>query len=428
MIQYSEVVPGNRIWDNMLKLNKTNCMEEEILSGHSIVYFGPGKWDGLWRNRHQLMSRFARFNKVMYVEPLVYLNQLRHQYLYRGPSGWKELIRLAMQNRLEIGPNNLYIYRSNPFLPISGRFPFDKITLWAWKSRLKITMKKLGFSKPIIWLSQPGMGKFIGSFNERLVIYHVVDEYLAYGNMNAERKANTKKLEKQVLEKADLVIVVSDKLKDSKGVFNKNIHIVSNGVDYESYDKALLCDDQLPSDIGRLPKPVIGYSGLIAKRLDLELIEHIAVSHPEWSLVLIGAIDDRECASILNRLRQLHNVHFLGLKKIKEVPYYVKAFDVGIIPYVISEETENLNPLKLYDFLAIGIPIVTTNFSAAREFRNVVYVTDSKETFTHCVEKALLENDASLFAERRSVASLNSWEHRVKQLSFLIKSRLGYNQ
>ena len=410
--------------DDMLKLREDSRSEEEMLTGHSIVYFGPGKWDGLWRNRHQLMSRFARFNKVMYVEPLVYLNQLRHQYLYRGYSGWKELIRLARQNRFEIGPNNLYIYRTNPFLPISGRFPFDKITLWAWKSRLKLTMKKLGFYRPIIWLSQPWMGKFIGSFDERLVIYHVVDEYLAYGNMNAERKAKTKKLERQVLEKADLVIVVSDKLKNSKGVFNKHIHVVSNGVDYKSYDRALLSDNQSPTDISRLPKPIIGYSGLIAKRLDLELLEHIAVTRPEWSVALIGAIDDRECESELNRLKRLHNIHFLGLKDIKDVPFYVKAFDVGVIPYVINEESENLSPLKLYDFLAMGLPIVTTNFTAAREFKNLVYIADSKETFIHYIERALIENDDSIFAERRSVASLNSWENRVKQLSFLIKSRL----
>lgn len=263
-----------------------------------------------------------------------------------------------------------------------------------------------------------------GNYNETLIIYHVVDEYLAYGDMNLERRARLQSAEHQILKKVDLVIVVSKKLLKTKSIFNKNTYVVPNGVDYASYDLALLSNEPLPADIARLPRPIIGYSGLISTRLDLSLLQHIASTNPEWSFVLIGAVDDRGCKRELGRLRELNNVHFLGLKEVTQVPYYIKAFDVGIIPYMINEETENLSPLKLYDFMAAGKPIVTTDFPAAIEFKDIVYIADRKETFTHRIYEALCGKDDSLYVKRRHTASQNTWDHRVSQLSRLIESRL----
>ena len=394
-----------------------------MLRENSIVYFGPEKWEGMWRNRHQLMSRFARCNKVMYVEPVVGLRRLGKQ-LRQGDFSKSEFWKAFCQKRARRVSENLYIYNSPVFIPISGRFPLDKITWWAWKSLLRSTMRKLGFKTPIIWLSKPDMTHFIGSFGEKLIVYHVVDEYSAYGNPTKESKGNVRISEYEMLRRADLVIVVSHRLYETKSVHNEHTHIVPNGVDYESYSRALFSDDSPPSDIGNLPRPIIGYSGLISRRLDLDLIQHIACTHPEWSLVLIGAIDERWCEQQLARLRQMNNVHFLGLKDIDAVPYYVKAFDVCFIPYVIDEETENLSPLKLYDFMATGKPIVTTAFPSAQEFKDIVYIADSKESFTQSIEVALLESDNGLFNARRHAASLNTWEHRTHQLSLLMEARI----
>ena len=110
------------------------------------------------------------------------------------------------------------------------------------------------------------------SFNEKLSIYHVVDEYSAYGGTDTEKRTRLEPLEKQMLEKADMVIVVSNKLFKTKGPFNKHTYAVPNAVDFAAYDRALISSNLLPSDIARLPKPVIGYSGLISRRLDLDLI------------------------------------------------------------------------------------------------------------------------------------------------------------
>ena len=393
------------------------------LEGHSIIYFGPGGWSGMWRNRHQLMSRFARKNKVMYVEPIYSMYRFRQQQ-QRERQGIIDFWQACRKARVSKAADNLFIYHSPMFVPIFGRFPLDKISWWVWNLLFKQTMKRLGFTKPIIWLSRPNMSCFIGNFKEKLIIYHVVDEYLSYGEMDVERRAKLEKLEQQVLEKADLVIVVSEKLHATKSVFNKHTYLVPNGVDYASYSKALTDDTPMPSDISQLPKPVIGYSGLISRRLDLGLISYIAKSHTEWSLVLIGEVNDGGCESELNRLREMKNVYFLGIKEITQVPHYVRVFDVCIVPYKLNEQTQNLSPLKLYDFMAMGKEIVTTDFPIAREFKDILHIAESNDSFVNCIKEALAENDEALFTKRRQIAAQNTWEKRVGKLSEIIKYHL----
>jgi len=158
------------------------------------------------------------------------------------------------------------------------------------------------------------------------------------------------------------------------------------------------------------------------------LLKHVATAHPEWSLVLMGATDDRHCADELRALGQMTNVYFLGRKEIEQVPYYVKAFDVCLIPYKVNERAENASPLKLYDYMALGKPIVTTDFPAAKAFSDVVYIANSEKEFTHYVGVALSEQGGSLFLKRRRVAAKHTWEDRVEQLSELIQAHLGMNK
>jgi glycosyltransferase involved in cell wall biosynthesis len=398
--------------------------QREMLSGQSILYFGPGTWEGMWRNRHQLMSRFARMNRVMYVEPVYSVFRYRKELL-RGKQGWIDLFRALGKPRISKIGDNLYIYHSPVYVPIFGRFPLGKISWWIWNMLLKRTLRRLRFSRPIIWLSQPHHGYFLENFDEKLIIYHVVDEYLAYPGVTPEGSAALEKSEKQLLEKVDLVIVVSEKLLKNKGACSACACLVPNAVDYESYERARLDTGPLPADIARLPKPVIGYSGLISRRLDLSLIERIAATHPDWSLVLLGMVNDKGCEQMMSRLEHMSNVYFQGTKEIDLVPYYIKAFDVGIIPYKINQETENLSALKLYDFMAVGMPVVATNFPAAREFKDVVYIAaDSPADYIQRIEDALAENNEMLAAERRRIASENTWEQRIKQVSDIIQVRL----
>jgi glycosyltransferase involved in cell wall biosynthesis len=391
-----------------------------MITGHSLVYFGPEKWDGLWRNRHQLMSRFAEQNKVLYVEPKTWFRDARQQWR-AGTLGWQAL----KQSRVTKAADNLYIYHSPVFIPISGRYPLDHITWFLWKALVRLTMRKLGFYEPIIWLSRPAMVNMIGSFDEKLAIYHIVDEYLSYSRCNVEARRRQQALERQMMGRVDLAIVVSESLLQRKLPLNEHTYVVPNGVDYQAYTRAMQGDEPSPSDIAHLPKPVIGYSGLIGARLDLSLLEHIAATHPEWSVALMGAVDNRGCDAELWRLREANNVHFLGRKEIARVPLYVQAFDVCLIPYQVGERAQNASPLKLYDYMAAGKPIVTTNFSVANQFKEVVRIADTQAEFLRYIEESLAEDGQDLFLKRRCIAAENTWDKRVEQLSNIVQSYLG---
>ena len=124
---------------------------------------------------------------------------------------------MLKRNRVTHLMDNLYIYHGSIFVPLSGRFPLKKITMWMWSSGFKSTLKKLGFQDLIIWLSFPNMCHYIEKLNEKLLIYHVVDEYLSYSGITPDGKENLKRLENEIIEKADIVIVVSEALLKSKG-------------------------------------------------------------------------------------------------------------------------------------------------------------------------------------------------------------------
>jgi hypothetical protein len=135
--------------------------------------------EGLWRNRHQLLSVFARENRVLYVEPRVFLRtalqRLRHE-----PFMWAERRKPKLTQALK----NLYIYHPPGFLPISGRSPLRDLLEFTNRHMLRGVMKSLGMRAPLIWFSRPSVANHVGQFGEKLVIYHVVDEYTAYEGMS----------------------------------------------------------------------------------------------------------------------------------------------------------------------------------------------------------------------------------------------------
>jgi hypothetical protein len=394
-----------------------------MIKGHNFIYFGPEKWTGLWRNRHQLMSRFAENNRVLYVEPRMRLKKLRRK-IYHKDIYWNDIFKDIKAKRITKLKSNLYIFHSPLYTPVADRFPLNKFTIYLWRKNLLKVLDKLGIKNPIIWISRPSFFDLVDKFEKKLIIYHVVDEYSAYSEIDNEKKSKIKMQEHKVLQRADLIVTVSNKLYESKRKFNNDTYLVPNAVDYEAYEKALVSGEPLPNDISSLPKPIIGYSGLIASKLDFILLKYMACVHSNWSITMVGLINDKFCHDEIKSLKQYNNIHFLGLKKIGEIPNYINAFDVCIAPYKINEHSKNMSPLKIYDYLATGKPVVTTNFAASRLFKEVIKIAKTHDEFLNHVKDSLSEEKNSLAIKRRNIASKNTWGQRVESLSKIIKSKI----
>jgi glycosyltransferase involved in cell wall biosynthesis len=383
-----------------------------------MIYLGMSPWEGMWRNRHQLMSRFARFMPVLYVEPWVRARQLR-----TGAVGLRGILEGLSAEPLRRTDSGVHVLASPPHRAVSHSRRLKEASLRRWTRWVARHAADIGITQPILWLSQPGMGGVLGKLNESLSIYHVVDEYGGYTGTNASQRARLQAAEDRILDGVDLSIVVSEALEQAKKGPGRRVEIVPNAVDYEAFRDAA-ADGAEPADIAAIPRPRVGYSGLIGVRLDLALVDHLAERLPDTHFIFVGQVDRRECDSELRALEARDNIHFVGQKTVAEVPDYVGAFDAGLLPYRMNLETAHISPLKLYEYLAAGLPVVSTPIPAALPFSSMVEIAGEPGEFQSALKHVLDSDNPAARAARQELASRNTWDDRVASIVALIASAL----
>jgi glycosyltransferase involved in cell wall biosynthesis len=186
--------------------------------------------------------------------------------------------------------------------------------------------------------------------------------------------------------------------------------LVQHGVDFRHFVKA--CDPAtiVPEDLARLPKPVIGFFGLVAEWVDQEALAAIARANPNGSVVLIGKtmpdVDD-------SLLRSIPNIHFLGRKKYDELPGYCRGFDVALLPFKNNELTLNANPLKVREYLAAGLPVVATDLPEVTRLKQCRIAKKPADYVRHVAEAL---KDPGPKRERADRIFQDSWDSRVEEI------------
>ena len=392
--------------------------------GTGMVYLGMSLWQGMWKSRHQLMSRFSRKMPVLYVEPWITLQSIRRRGL---GTGLARVLRDIFRPTLKRNEANVWVLRSSAARPVSGSRLLGRFTRGYWLRAVNRAALSAGITRPILWICRPEMGFAIGEFEEQLSIYHIVDEYTGYTGLEGSESEQLAALERSVLDKADLSVAASPELVDAKAAVDRDIVLLENGVSPRQFIDARE-KGTVPDDINSIPKPRIGYCGLIGKRLNLELLREIATQRPDWSIVMIGKVDYRECEASIADFQSLPNVHFLGEKHPNDVARYITALDVGLLPYAINLETHHISPLKMYEYWAAGKPVVATGIPAARRNSSAVRVADSAGDFIRHVQRSLDDFRQSDKDYLLGLAERNSWQTRVDQIAFEISVRLGLRQ
>ncbi len=388
------------------------------MNDETIIYFGPEPWEGMWRNRHQLMSRLARTNKVVYVEPPNMLRSVLNRL-----SGSKESSIHASKPRLTQHKSGVLVYQSPAWTPLTGRQPFRDLSIRLYMKALRAKCSIEASCKPIIWLSRPEMSDYIGKIHEKLAIYHVVDEYTAYAGVDAETRSWLVAQEQSTMRAADAIVVVTPALQVAKSPYNPYTYLIPNAVNYEAYAEL---ESDAPPDIADIASPIVGFTGLVSARLDFALLFECARRRPDWSFVFVGSINDTECRNALDRLDQLGNVHFLGVRPVDTMPAYLQHFDICTIPYAADDSSANASPLKLYEYAAVRKPIVTTDFAAARDFPgHLQRVTTSDEFLVACDKALSASNSDTTLIENQQFAAANTWEDRVDAVTHIMESHVA---
>ncbi len=389
-----------------------------LLSGQAIACFSSNSWDALWRNRQQIMSRLARQNRVLFIEPAPYLRETSVDLRRRG-------LAALQPSRLTSPLPNLWVYTPPTVAPRSGRRPLSDLT-FAWRRRnLHQVLRSLGMEHPILWIFRYDLGEMVGHLDECLTIYHAVDEYSAYA-LDAEqiagrdRRQIIRDIEADLIRQVDLVFVTSPALLQTKGPLHPHVVLVPNGVDVEGFARPAALT---PPDIANLPHPLIGYAGVLNEKIDFDLLAALAGQHPAWTFALVGPVALRN-PDELQPLRRLGNVHFLGGKPVEALPAYVQDFDAGLMPYRLNEWTRNISPLKLYEYLAAGIPIISTPIPAIEPFASALWQADDAASFAQAITAALAADTPDRRQRQQALAQLHSWEQRLETLSDAIQQRL----
>jgi glycosyltransferase involved in cell wall biosynthesis len=240
-----------------------------------------------------------------------------------------------------------------------------------------------------------------------------VDEYSAFAGVPRD---TLRRMEEELCRKANLVVTTSEPLCRERRRFNPRTFFVSHGVDVAHFSRALDPGTAPPADAAGLRRPVIGFFGLLAEWIDLELLRDVAQRRPDWTLVLIGKANVD-----LTPLRGLANVRLLGQKPYETLPAYCRAFDVGVIPFRIEELTLKANPLKLREYLAAGLPVVSSDLPEVRKYGDVVRLATGPGGFVREIAAALGERSEAAARARVEAMKHESWEARVEEISELIQ-------
>ena len=369
---------------------------------NSAICFGDNDW--WYHNRGhmdiQLMKRYARLGKVLYVNSIVVRKlNIREgaMFLHRV----KRKLRSIMHGMKPSGIENMTVYSpiSMPVHHINFARQLNTLVL-----RLQICrcMRKLNMVKPLIWVACPGAAEVAIKLPHIKLVYQRSDCYEEFPCVDANQ---IRRYDKLLKKHADLVVYANKQLLMREEQDCRKAIYVDHGVDYELFANAHR-DPHIPAEMKPIPHPILGfYGGIDAHTSNISLIENVADLLPDISVVLIGN------ASVdLTGLRSHKNVYLIPQKPYEEIPHYAKYFDVCFMPWQQNNWIAACNPIKLKEYLALGKPIVSTPFSELTNYKGLVNTASDAQSFAHAVKKALEEDNSELVTKRRRRVVKETWD------------------
>jgi glycosyltransferase involved in cell wall biosynthesis len=375
-----------------------------------IVILSTADWDNpYWTNKQHVAVELARLGRrIFYIESL----GIRRPAFSQGDLRriWRRLKR-GMRSPEQVR-KNLWVW--SPLAVPLQRFAtvrlLNRHLLRFW---LQFWLRKLGFDQPLLWTYSPLTLQLLGRdvFND--VVYHSVDDIAEQPGMP---KQVIRAAERDLVASANVVFVTSLELFNRHKAINLNTYYLPNVCDYEHFARAR--DDSLaePADISSITAPRIGFVGAVSSyKLDLNLIREIATERSDWSFVFVGEIGEGDPWTNIETLRCLPNVHFMGGRPYADLPAYMKSFDVAILPNALNDYTKAMFPMKFFEYLAAGLPVVSTPLPALAGYDDVATFCLNSASFAGAIQRNLRDSEAKI-ANRQRVARENTYASRTARM------------
>ena len=385
------------------------------------------RWNSLWRDSQQIMSRIAVNNRVLFFEPGREDGRPVIREMVRNLSNFVRLRSYRPQERLYVieSPTSVpygrqYLPRAilKTAMPIIGRIN-SRIRL----RQIRRAMEAFDVRDPILWLYDHFDVDLIGRCGEKLVCYFNYDEFPDFAH-NAHISDLVRRWDDELVRRADVVFATSRAQAERREPINPRTFFVPNGVDFEQFNRALDPGLPIPDDIAVIPKPIIGFAGWLGYHIDVRLLVKVAEAYGNCRLVFVGP-EELPRGTDRDRLLRMPNVSFLGRKDRTELPRYLAAFDVALMPWSLNGHIRSAYPLKLHEYLAAGRASVATALPELFPFGDVVRIAHSHDDFIRCIREALSGDCPEAIAARVDVARQNTWDQRVSEIGRILAPYLS---
>lgn len=415
IVAQSEVLRCVRVGLNVIK---EEALDKEF-AGLDVTLVSTADWDNpYWTNKQHMAVQFSkRGQKVLYIES----QGLRSPTATKRDLGrmWRRLLRgIRPPRRVDA---NIWVW-SPLVIPFQASALIRKVNKIILDLGLRYWQARKGIGRDILWTYSPMTTELYNVERYKLVVYHAVDDIKEQPGMprNAIEDA-----ESVLSKRADLIFATSRRLSEVHASVNDNTHYFSNVADFDHFHMALSETTSVPADLAAIPRPRIGFIGAVSSyKIDFELVKHLASLRPEWSFVFIGEIGEGDPLTDSSALDGLQNIHLLGGRPYRDLPCYLKGIDVALQPNRLNEYTRSMFPMKFFEYLASGRPVVSVRLPALIDYADVAYFCEGVEEFQAAIEDALDCDDQSL-ARRIDAAKEQTYDIRTGRMMEIVRRRIG---
>lgn len=371
---------------NNVKKSKINILPQDGLleqdpQFYDMIVFCHLRWQFVYQRPQHIISRMSESKKILFIEE---------------PVGGKENEAgnlIIVSERLHILQPNV-----NDIESISDVIP-------AFVKNKNVAVG---------WFYSASFCSLLETMDFDTVVYDCMDELSLFKGA----PGHLINQEKYLMANADIIFTGGKSLYDSKKQFHNNVHCFPSSVEQSHFAQALN-GIAIPGDIGDIKMPIAGYYGVIDERIDLELLHKTAEKMPDVSFVMIGPLAKIQESDLPREA----NIHYLGMKSYSELPHYLKAFDIAMMPFALNDATKFISPTKTLEYMAAGKPIISTKIiDVVRDYSSCVKLIETADDFCHAVQSLKEKTDHSAMkTDYETILKNTSWDNTTNQMKSIIK-------